>query len=191
VAVVLARVVLKILRLEARPSPGGSGRDELMRLVAMSRRRAEISAQQGRFLNRLAANSQLPVGAVMTPLERVSRVLESSTVQDARDCVRETGHSRIPVVDLDANILGLLLFRDLLQHEPAVPVIELQREILRVSEEMGLDEAIASLIAASAGMAAVVDRSGATRGIVTLEDLFEKLVGDILDEHDRPRTPKP
>jgi magnesium and cobalt exporter, CNNM family len=188
IAVLLSGVVLRVGGLSSASSGADAGREELMRLVALSRSRAEISAQQGRFLRQLTRNSQLPVGQAMTPIERVSRVLEGASVQDARDCVRETGHSRIPMVDADGDIMGLLLFRDLFHHDPQLPVWGLHRESLRVVEEMGLDEAIAALIEARVGMASVVDVDGRTRGIVTLEDLFEPLVGEILDEHDRPRS---
>ncbi len=186
VAVAMAGGVLRILGLGNANVESDAGREELLRLVALSRRRAEISAQQGRFLRRLTRNSQLPLRQVMTPLDRVSRVLEGASVEDAQDCVRHTGHSRIPVVDPDGDIVGLLLFRDLVGGPTGEAVDDLEREILRVVAEMGLDEAIGALLEARAGMAVVVDALGRTLGIVTLEDLFEALVGEILDEHDRP-----
>lgn len=187
-ATVLARALLWLLRLERRREAGEGSRDELIRLFTASSTRETISDQQGRFLHQLARNSQISVRQIMTPLDQVSRVLEGGAVRDVLDCVRQTGHSRIPVVDPDGDITGLLLFRDLVRMPADEPIDALVREVLRVSSDMALDEAISTLIDARVGLAVVTDGAGHAAGIVTLEDLFEPLVGEILDEHDRPRA---
>ena len=69
-----------------------------------------------------------------------------------------------------------------------VPVGAIATEPLRVPEAVHLDALLAELRSRGYQMASVVDEYGGTAGVVTLEDLVEEIVGEVLDEHDRRRT---
>ncbi|WP_127820492.1 transporter associated domain-containing protein, partial [Microbacterium sp. CPCC 204701] len=69
-----------------------------------------------------------------------------------------------------------------------VPAAALATEPLRFPEAVHLDVLVSELRARGYQMAVVVDEYGGTAGVVTLEDLVEEIVGEVLDEHDRRRA---
>jgi CBS domain containing-hemolysin-like protein len=71
---------------------------------------------------------------------------------------------------------------------PDVPAAAIATEPLRVPETVHLDAIIPELRARGYQMAVVVDEYGGTAGVLTLEDLVEEIVGEVLDEHDRSRA---
>ena len=185
-AVAAARVVLWILRVSTADEESVLTRDSLLRSFAMSREHQHLGAEEDRLLQTFVRNSHRRIADVVTPTARVSHVGPDATVRDVMARVRETGHSRLPVLGEGGEVLGLLLFRDLQGLHPGDVAISEMRDAVRLSESMGLDEGIGALTERQASLAAVVAEDGSPRGIVTLEDLLEPLVGDILDEHDRP-----
>jgi CBS domain containing-hemolysin-like protein len=86
------------------------------------------------------------------------------------------------------NIFGLIHIRDglrcLLEHHDEAKVRDFARKILIVPENKNLGGLLTEIKKHKTHMAIVVDEYGSTRGLVTLEDLLEELVGDIADEHD-------
>ncbi|MBQ8801940.1 MAG: HlyC/CorC family transporter [Clostridium sp.] len=108
--------------------------------------------------------------------------------QTILDTIRETGLSRFPVYEEDADdIVGILSTRAYLLNfhlpEPK-PIRELLRPAYFVPETVPADVLFRDMQAKKFHMALVVDEYGGTSGLVTLEDLLEELVGNIYDEFD-------
>ena len=183
-AVAAARGILWLLRVRASDEGDALTREGLLRTITLSREHEHLDPDETRLLRRFVDNSSRSVGEVVTPLERVAHVGVDARVRDVVERVRATGHSRIPVLGPGDRPRGLLLFRDLQSHDPAAPVEPEIRDVIRLSGTMGIDEGIGALTDRQASLAFVVSAAGETLGIVTLEDLLEPLVGDILDEHD-------
>jgi CBS domain containing-hemolysin-like protein len=106
---------------------------------------------------------------------------------------RRTGHSRFPVYqDSMDDIVGIVHLKAAIgvprDRRADVPAAALATEPLRVPETVHLDALVAELRARGYQMAVVVDEYGGTAGVVTLEDLVEEIVGEVLDEHDRSRA---
>ena len=132
-------------------------------------------------------------GAVMVPRDDILVVARTATVAEVERCIVESGHSRIPVVDAggpDAvdNILGFVHSKDLLtlgvedQDEP-LP-LRLVRRMLVVPSDRSLEQVLVSMRHERVHVAVVRGPDHRTAGVVTLEDLLEELVGEILDESD-------
>jgi magnesium and cobalt transporter len=100
----------------------------------------------------------------------------------------ESNHSRIPLFDGSIDqVVGILHLRDLLRGlrgEEGIRARDLANPVWYVPETKPLDEVLAELQERHQQMAVVVDEYGGTAGLVTVEDLLEEIVGEIVDEAD-------
>ena len=116
----------------------------------------------------------------------------TATPAEAEAVVVATGHSRIVVTggDLD-DVLGFIHAKELLTVPPAqrhrpLPLSRI-RQMPVVTEDRPVDDVLVIMQRARVHVAVVLDATGRTAGTVTLEDVLEELVGDIIDETD-PET---
>ncbi len=130
------------------------------------------------------------VREVMVPRVDVSAVNVESTLEQASEMVRESGHSRLPVYreTLD-NVVGILYARDLLTAiGPDTAARQSLEQLVRpsffVPESKRVDELLQELQELHIHIAVVVDEYGGVAGIVTIEDALEEIVGEIEDEFD-------
>lgn len=126
---------------------------------------------------------------VMTPRIDVTDIDISDDFDEVMKIVVDSGFSRLPVYEgsLD-NIRGILYARDLLPYIGSRPIDfewqKLLREPYYVPESRMIDDLLEDFRQRKIHMAIVVDEYGGTQGIVTLEDVLEEIVGDIVDEYD-------
>ncbi|MBN9183776.1 MAG: HlyC/CorC family transporter, partial [Microbacterium sp.] len=137
--------------------------------------------------------SRLTAADVMTPRPSVHAVAAGDSADDVIQLARRTGHSRFPVYDDSMDdIVGIVHLKAAIgvprERRGDVPAAALATEPLRVPEAVHLDTLVSELRARGYQMAVVVDEYGGTAGVVTLEDLVEEIVGEVLDEHDRRRA---
>jgi CBS domain containing-hemolysin-like protein len=166
--------------------------EEIKGLVATSREHGEIADNQADMLHNLFEFDQRLVGRVMIPVGSV-KVLDISG-EHARnlEIIRESGHSRFPVIDSarDDAIAGILLVKDIHaamlggEERPWEDLARFLREPLIVPETQRVAELFDLMRQKRAHMAFVVDEYGQMSGVVTLEDLLEEIVGEIHDETD-------
>jgi CBS domain containing-hemolysin-like protein len=132
---------------------------------------------------------------VMTPIPAVVTVEVTATVEEAlRACVG-SGHTRLLVIE-DHNpdrVKGIVhanaLARALMTEGPEAPVEPLVREVPIVPETKPLDDLLADLQRQRTSIAVIADEYGRTAGIVTVEDIIEEIVGEIVDETDPVLSP--
>lgn len=167
-------------------------RDELAKLVHDSRKFLEPDT-----VDMLEGVLDLPatqVREIMTPRTQLMSLTSQDTLEDILSAVLQTAHSRYPVFDnqdLDA-VIGILLTKDLIpflsnknQDESVhFDLKSLLRKPLYISETARCDTLLRLLQNAQVHMAVALDEFGGVSGIVTMEDLIEEIVGDIVDEHD-------
>jgi len=151
-------------------------------------RERRFQAAMDRFL-RLSTRQ---VAELMRPLDEVVSVPEDITLDAALAVASRSGFSRLPVRGTGDDLVGYLLVRDLLLAEGTAagdrPVpVDLVRALLLVDAALSPYELFEELHSRDAQLAAVVDAAGRALGIITLEDLIEKVTGAIADEFDRPR----
>jgi putative hemolysin len=129
------------------------------------------------------------VREVMVPRTDMVAVESRSRVADVIDIAITAGYSRIPVFGQGIDdIVGLVYAKDLLRAEREGRQEEListmQREAQFTPESKRVSELMREMQASKQHMAIVVDEYGGTAGLVTLEDLLEEIVGEIVDEYD-------
>jgi len=134
------------------------------------------------------------VREVMVPRIDVFALDIHTPYEEIREKVASAGHSRFPVYDGSIDrIVGMLYVKDLLKIPPDETVRldrgRLVREAYFVPEGKKLDDLLREFQRGKKHMAVVVDEYGGTSGIVTLEDILEEIVGEILDEYDHELPP--
>ncbi len=133
------------------------------------------------------------VREVMIPRIDMVTLPATASTDDAVDLVLEAGRSRIPLTGENIDdIVGLLYARDLLtlydQAAPPRPAKELAHDAYFVPETKAISELLREMQAKQKHLAIVVDEFGGTAGVVTIEDLIEEIVGEIVDEYDEEET---
>lgn len=126
---------------------------------------------------------------VMVPRPDLVTIELSQSVSKAVSLMREAGHSRILAYEGSIDhVVGILHARDLLRlaepTESSVTIQDMLRPALFVPEGKRLDDLLREFQRQRAHMAVVVDEYGGTAGLVTLEDILEEIVGEIVDEFD-------
>lgn len=166
--------------------------EEIKGLVTTSQEHGEIHHQQAEMLHNLFEFDHSQVDRVMIPRASVHALDVTGTPEDNLAIIRETEHSRFPVIksDEDESIVGVLLAKDIQRallsghKEPWRDISTLCREPLVVPETQLVAGLFDQMRTKRAHMALVIDEYGAFVGIVTLEDLLEEIVGEIHDETD-------
>ena len=129
------------------------------------------------------------VREVMTPRVDLSAVPVGSSLSEIAEIVEQTGFSRIPVYEgSEDSILGIVHAKDVLSaivHGRAdTPVRELMRPAVFVPESKDLHDLLQEMRQGKTQMVIVQDDYSGTAGIVTIEDIVEEVMGEIVDEYD-------
>jgi len=165
--------------------------EELRMLVTASMRQGQLQASEEAMLDRAFGFADITAGQVMVPRTEIVAVSAGATPAEVL-AVATSGHARLPVYrqTID-NVIGVLHTKDLFgwlaERDGAAPprslwVARLMRPALTVPESIGADALLAEMQRRRTHMAIVIDEFGGTAGLVTLEDLIERLVGDVRDE---------
>lgn len=147
-----------------------------------------ISDEEKNLLKNMIHFGELTVRDIMVPRADIMALPKSASLDELKRHVIDIGHTRIPVYDesLDA-IVGFLHVKDLipcLATGEHCDVDSMLREILFVPPSMRIVDLLLKMRVSGCHIAIVVDEYGGTSGLVTMEDLFEEIVGEIQDEHD-------
>lgn len=169
---------------------GARTAEELASLVRRSAMVGLLDTDRAVLLNRTLRFSELSAEDVMTPRPRVQVIAADASVEECIGLAHRTGFSRFPVVDEDIDdIIGIAHVKYAVavprERRGAVPVGAIKEDVSFVPETMGLDALLGQVRGEGYQMAVVLDEYGGTAGIVTLEDIVEEIVGDLVDEHDR------
>ena len=126
------------------------------------------------------------VKEAMTPRVEVQAVESKSSIQDAINKFVETNLSRLPVYEDNIdNIIGVLFAKDFIDESKLKGDLKaLLHKPLMVSENKELDKLLEEFKASQNHFAVALDPYGGTSGIITIEDILEEIVGEILDEYD-------
>jgi putative hemolysin len=189
IVVVLTSVATLLVRTAARgsvPRPFVT-EEELRLLMVVGEQQGVVEQEERQMMLGVLEMTDKPVREVMVPRVDVVGAEADKTVADVIAMVMQYGHSRIPIYeDTIDNIVGVVYAKDLLRHHDnqSEPVKALAREAYFTPEAKKVGELLHEMQVRSVHIAIVVDEYGGTAGIVTMEDLFEEIVGPIRDEYD-------
>jgi CBS domain containing-hemolysin-like protein len=191
-----AQLVLKSMNVkqqtmeEAFHSP-----EELRMLVEQSQEGGTLEQTDATLIEGVFEFSEKNAREVMTPRTNIDALAVDSSLDETLTLVEETRRSRYPVYgETIDDIIGLVLAKDLipiLRKPPAqFDVRSIMRPIHVVPGSREVEEVLADFKRLKEHLAIVLDEYGGTAGLVTMEDLLEEIVGEILDEKDEPPEPE-
>lgn len=162
--------------------------EEIEAFIDVGTREGILEPEEGEWLWGIVGFGETQARSVMTPRIDMVCAPVDATLDTLADRFVESGHSRLPIYeDSVDHIIGILHIRDVLRaHRMPEPpdVRHLLKAPLFIPETKPLGELLKELQARFQQVAIVVDEYGGTAGLVTVEDLLEEIVGEIMDEHE-------
>lgn len=169
--------------------------DQIALMVERVSESEAIEDDERSLINSVFELSRTIVRAVMVPRTDMITINREHTLDQALSLFSRSGFSRVPVIGDSADeLLGVLYLKDVIQkmhrrpENYALSVTAVMREPNFVPETMVADDLLHKMQATAVHMAIVVDEYGGIAGLVTIEDLLEELVGEMVDEHDRAQA---
>lgn len=163
--------------------------EEIKLIIGASQKGGVIDDTEGEIIQNAIDFSEIFAHEVMIPRQDMKCIYKDDTFDEALEFIRNNNHTRFPLCDQDKDtIVGMIHIRDILEHtgdkEDIGALAKISRKILFVPENKSISEILHQMMSKHIHLAIVVDEYGGTAGMLTMEDILEELVGDIMDEHD-------
>ncbi|MBT5264006.1 MAG: HlyC/CorC family transporter [Rhodospirillaceae bacterium] len=174
---------------------GTTVRDTIEELIEeKSEDEVEIDLHERALIRNVLGLRDISAVDVMVPRADIFGVDVSTSLSDLAAQMAEVAHSRLPVYreTLD-DVVGMVHIKDVLAHlqgEQDLPLSRLLREVLFVAPSIRALDLLHEMRVTRRHLALVVDEYGGIDGLITVEDLVEEIVGEIVDEHDAVEGPK-
>lgn len=166
-------------------------REEFIAMSTIGQQSGQIDERESKIIRNLFRFKALTAEDIMTPRTVMVALQADTTVAQAYELRDRIPFSRLPLYGRNRDdILGFVLFEDILlahlRDHDADPVSTLRRDLLPVPASSTLTTLMDVLMKRHQHIAVVIGEFGETRGLVTLEDLVETLIGEeIMDEGDK------
>lgn len=169
--------------------------EEILSVVEEGARGGILESEAGKMIQRVMELQDEDVGAIMTQRMDMEYISADATLDEALMKFIDVGHSRIPVIgESTDDIIGILYARELLKYyskenqssdsAEKLTIRNLMFTPFYIPETTGIDSLLETMQKEHVHMAIVIDEYGGVAGLVTMEDVLEEIVGDIVDEFD-------
>lgn len=196
---ILVRGILRILGVRAADARPFAAHEEIAGAIALHHFEGGVdTADRDRLLGALDL-AQRSVDEIMTHRRDIEMFNIDSAPVDLISAVLASGHTRIPLWRKSPeNIIGVLHTKDLARamnaavgedDAAALETLDIASIAMKpyfIPDVTSLDDQLHAFMMSKTHLALVIDEFGAMRGLITLEDILEEIVGNITDEHDAP-----
>ena len=184
--------IKSIIRKKSHLQKGSDLAEEIHDLMNEGQAKGLITDEESDMVSGVLDLKGTTTHSIMIPRTDISSASINSTLGEFIKLVSDCGHTRIPIYkDNIDEIVGLLHAKDLLKLLGRDPASKIPPDILRkpyfVPGNQSISELLRDLKAKKTHLAIVTDEYGGTAGIITVEDILEEIVGEIMDEHDNER----
>ena len=168
--------------------------EEIVDVVSDTEREEKLAPEERDMIENVVELHEAEVSEIMTPRTDVQALPIEASLQEAIATVNELGHSRLPVYEENVDqIVGTFYIKDVLKavngHDlTEIPLREYTRKPHFIPETKKVPQLLQEFRRLKLHMAIVLDEYGGTAGLVTLEDILEEIVGDIVDEFDEDES---
>ncbi len=160
---------------------------EIQQIIDEGEQRGLISEDEGEMIQGIFSFRDTIAREIMVPRTDTVYAEAETKLTEIIRIIIESGHSRIPIYqDNIDNIVGTLHAKDLLPSWGTndIAIREIMRPPYFIPETKKISEVLKDLRDNKSHMAIVIDEYGGTAGILTLEDIIEEIIGEIMDEYD-------
>jgi len=194
--IAINRIFLLILPGHGVPRGPVASEEEIMSMLEVAESEDVIETQERQMISSIFEFGDTVVRAVMVPRPDMVCVDANADLDAVLDVMLTRGFTRVPVIrgNID-ELIGIAHARDVMAAVRADGgrqtrrASDVMRDAMFVPEFKKTAELLRELQAGKTQMAVVVDEYGGVAGLVTMEDLLEEIVGEIVDEHDHDEPP--
>jgi CBS domain containing-hemolysin-like protein len=188
----LTRMVNKVTGGRSAIETSYVTRQEIRDIIETGEREGVLDEDERQMLQRTLRFNRTIAKEVMTPRLDMTAVSKDADIEEALETCIQSGHARVPVYEgsLD-NVIGVANIRDLVRDlnygelDANVSLEDLIQPTLHVPESKNVDDLLAEMRDERMHMVIVIDEFGTTEGLVTMEDLTEEIVGEILEGEEK------
>lgn len=161
--------------------------DELKYIIDEIEEQGVLEEQESDLVKSALEFDEITVNEILIPRIKVIGIEKSSSIEEIKNLFIEEMYSRLPVYDksLD-NIIGMITNKRFFKmlSQGGNDISEIIQDVAHFSDLKLISEALRDMQRLKTHLAVVLDQYGGTKGIITLEDIIEELVGEIYDEND-------
>ncbi len=184
-AVLLTRFLLLVTGSREKGFNLLNSREELIFLYRRGKEEGTVERRERLIINRVFAFGSVRAKEIMIPFERVVSIPVTATIEQVVEEANKHTYSRYPVLSGDGReVVGVVSMFDLLGLDGGEKLADVMHEPLFALDEEPAVKLLVRMKEEALHMAVVVDESGGTKGILTLENILENIVGDIENEYD-------
>lgn len=161
--------------------------DELKMLVEFSEKQGIVDREERSMIHSVLDFKKVQAKEIMLPRVDMNLYDIADPVEELIKLARETKQTKFPVYEETTdNVIGVIHAKDVFL-DPMAPLRSIIKPIQFIPETKSIESLLRQFRREGSQMAIVVDEYGGTAGFITLEDIIEEIVGEIQDEHEKPR----
>ena len=161
--------------------------DELKMLVEFSEKQGIVDQEERSMIHGILDFKRAQIKEIMLPRVDMNLFDIADPVQELIELARETKETKFPIYEeTPDNIIGMVHAKDIFLN-PDVQLKDILKPVQFVPEPKSIEGLLRQFRREGSQLAIVVDEHGGTAGLITLEDIIEEIVGEIQDEHEKPR----
>ncbi|MBN2190758.1 MAG: HlyC/CorC family transporter [Candidatus Aureabacteria bacterium] len=187
----IVRIFMRIIGSDYQVVPAKITEEEIKTFVDVGEKEGVIPRDEKELIHSIFEFGDKIVREIMTPRVDIIAVAEDEPVEAAKNIVKKTLFSKIPVYGKDMDDMkGIFYAKDLIAANSSedfpgeLKLADIMREVLFVPETKRISALMKEMQKKKVHIAIVLDEYGGTAGLVTLEDIIEEIVGEIQDEFD-------
>ena len=190
-AELLQRVLARLMRTPPRPvDPAEELEEDILSAVEEGGRQGLLGEDEKQMIEGVIDLRDVTADHVMTPRTEMVSLDVNASLEEVIEKAVGSGHSRLPVYrESPDQVIGVLYIKDLLpylgQSDKLPGVRKLLRPPLFIPQSKNVRDLLHEMKGRHVHMAIVLDEYGGTAGVVTIEDVLEEIVGEIVDEHEK------
>ena len=161
--------------------------DELKMLVEFSEKQGIVDQEERSMIHGILDFKRAQIKEIMLPRVDMNLFDIADPVQELIELARETKETKFPIYEeTPDNIIGMVHAKDIFLN-PNVQLKDILKPVQFVPEPKSIEGLLRQFRREGSQLAIVVDEHGGTAGLISLEDIIEEIVGEIKDEHEKPR----